>query len=294
MTPQGVVCARHHDRPTGLTCTRCGRPACPECLRDAAVGMQCVDCVNEGRRSVRTARTVAGASVAAGTQSVVVPALIALNVAVFALTVLDAGSVLDNASGGLFASASLVPYAVAGGQWWRLVTSGFLHIGPLHIVFNMVALYVIGRDVETVLGRLRFGVVYGASLLGGSVAVMLLGDPGTAVAGASGAVFGLMGALAVVLVRMRRSPGPAIGIIAVNVVLSVALPGISILAHLGGLVVGAAVTAAFVHGPARSRPAAGFVAAGVVVVLLLVAVGLRDLSLGPVVCDTFATCRLTD
>lgn len=293
MTTQGAVCARHHDRPTGLACTRCGRPACPECLRDASVGMQCVDCVSEGRRTVRTARTVAGAPVGAGPgRPVVVPLLVVVNVAVFALTALDAGSVADNSAGEVFASSSLVPYAVAGGQWWRLLASGFLHIGPLHLVFNMVALWVIGRDVETALGRLRFTVVYLAALLGGSAAVMLLGDPGTAVAGASGAVFGLMGALAVLLRRLRRSPGPAVGIIAINVVLSVALPGISILAHLGGLAVGAAVTAAFVYGPGRSRPAAGFVVAGAVVVLLLLAVGVRDVSLGPVVCDALTSCRL--
>lgn len=254
--------------------------------------MQCVDCVQEGRRTTRPARTVGGARVShRSSRPLVVPALIAVNVAVFVLTVVDARSVSANSDGAVFAATSLVPYTVAGGQWWRLVTSGFLHIGPLHLAFNMVALWVIGRDVERVLGPLRFGAVYTAALLGGSTAVMLLGAPTGAVAGASGAVFGLMGALVVLLRRMRLSPGPALAVIGVNVVLSVVLPGVSILAHLGGLAVGALVAAGFVHGPARSRPAAGFVLAGVVVVALLVLVGLRDLTLGPVVCDALGTCR---
>ena len=291
-TARGPVCARHHDRPTGLTCIRCGRPACPQCLRDASVGMQCIDCVSAGQRSVRTARTVAGAPAGLATQPLIVGILVVVNVAVFVLTAVDAGSVAHNSDGAVFLSGALVPYAVAGGQWWRLIVSGFLHIGPLHLVFNMVALYIIGRDVEAILGRARFAAVYGASLFGGSAAVMLFGDPATLVGGASGAVFGLMGALAVLLVRMRRSPGPAIGIIAVNVVLSVVLPGISILAHLGGLAVGALVTAVFVSGPGRSRPPVAVAAVAAVVVGLVLVVIVRDLALGPVVCDAAATCRV--
>lgn len=291
--PPATVCVRHADRVTGLSCTRCGRPACPDCLRDASVGMQCVDCVAEGRRSVRTARNVAGVALgSAGRTPLVVPALVAVNVVVYLLTAVDAASVFANSSGPVFAATSLAPYLVAGGQWWRVVTSGFLHFGPVHLLANMVALYFIGRDVEAVLGRLRFTAVYAVSLVGGSAAVMLLGDPRTAVAGASGAVFGLMGALAVVLRRLRRSPGPALTIIAVNVVLSVTLPGISLLAHLGGLLVGALVTAGLVYGPGRSRPrvAAGIVAGTLVV--LVVAVAVRALALGPVTCVTLTSCFL--
>ncbi|NMO90187.1 rhomboid family intramembrane serine protease [Actinomycetospora sp. TBRC 11914] len=283
---QTHVCVRHPDRPTGLRCTRCDRPACPECLREASVGMQCVDCVSAGARSTPRARTARRSDT-----PVVVPTLIAINVAVFVLTAVNAGSVGDNASGSVFAAAALAPVQVAGGGWWRLVTSGFLHIGPLHLVFNMIALWFLGRDVELVLGRLRFSVLYGASLLGGSAAVMLFGSPGGEVAGASGAIFGLMGALVVLLRRLQLPMTQALIVIAVNVVLSLTIPGISLLGHLGGLVVGAAVAAGMVHGPARSRPAAGLVVAGGIVVLLLVAIVLRDVSFGPIVCDTATSCR---
>lgn len=264
-----------------------------ECLRDASVGMQCVDCVAEGRRTVRAPRTAAGVPVgAAGGRPLVVPALIAVNVAAYALTAADSGTLLDNATGGVFSSASLVPYFVAGGQWWRLITSGFLHFGPVHLLFNMVALWFIGRGVETALGRLRFTAVYGVSLLGGSAAVMLAGDPRGSVAGASGAVFGLMGALALLLRRMRLPPGPALTVIGINVVLSFAIPNISILAHLGGLVVGALVTLGLVYGPGRSRPAVGVGLVVLIVVVLVAVISVRDLALGPVTCQTLTLCRL--
>ncbi len=282
---QTHVCVRHPDRPTGLRCTRCDRPACPQCLREAPVGMQCVDCVSAGARATPRAR------VRRSSTPVVVPTLIAINVVVFVLTAINAGSVTDNASGSIFAATALAPIQVAGGGWWRLVTSGFLHIGPLHLLFNMIALWFIGRDIELVLGRLRFSVLYGVSLLGGSAAVMLFGSPTGAVAGASGAIFGLMGALIVLLRRLQLPMTSALVIIGLNVVFSLTFPGISLLGHLGGLVVGAVVAAGMVHGPARSRPAAGFAVAGAVVVVLVLAIVLRDVSFGSVVCDSATVCR---
>jgi membrane associated rhomboid family serine protease len=245
-----TACVRHPDRPTGVSCTRCGRPACPECLREASVGYQCVDCVAQARPVPRRrGTTVAGAE--AGHRPVAVPLLIALNVAVFAWTAAQARSLLDNAAAPLFEQWSLVPRLVGAGEWWRPVTAGFLHIGPIHLLFNMVALYVLGRDLETVLGRGRFLAVYLVALLGGSAAVMVFSAPGQPVAGASGAVFGLMGGLVVVLRRLRFPLGQVTGLIVVNIVISVVIPGISIVGHLGGLVVGAAATAALVHAPGR-------------------------------------------
>jgi membrane associated rhomboid family serine protease len=279
------VCVRHPDRPTGLRCSRCDRPACPQCLRDASVGMQCVDCVTEGARTQRRGRDLRRPT------AVVVPTLIALNVAVFAWTALDAGSVQDNTDGAVFAGGALVPLQVAGGEWWRLVTSGFLHIGPIHLLFNMVALWFIGRDIELVLGRLRFTALYGASLLGGSAAVMVFGSPVSATAGASGAIFGLMGALVVLLRRMRLPATSALVIIGLNVVFSLTFPGISLLGHLGGLVVGTGVAAAMTYGPGRSRPVVGLWIVAGVVLALVVAVALRDASFGSVVCGT-TTCRI--
>ncbi|HSZ30151.1 MAG TPA: rhomboid family intramembrane serine protease [Pseudonocardiaceae bacterium] len=246
------VCVRHPGRETGVRCTRCDRPACAACLREAPVGYQCVDCVAHSARSQPRTSAIPGEQPTG--RSVVMPILIAINVAVFVVTVVQAGSLSNNTSAALFQQWALQPEAVAQGAWWQLLTSGFLHIGPLHIAFNMIALWVIGRDLEQVLGRVRFLVVYLVSLLGGSLAVFVFANPASDTAGASGAVFGLMGGLAVVLMRLRLSPRPALTIILLNVIISFAVPNISILGHLGGLAAGAAVTAAMVYTPQKAPP----------------------------------------
>lgn len=273
--PPGVPvgCVRHPARATALRCVRCDRPACPECLREASVGYQCVDCVAEGRRGMRRAVTIAGAE--PGTRPLMVPTLVALNVAMFVWTVTQAGSISQNYAAPIFRAWALAPGQVGDGEWWRIVTSGFLHIGPLHLAFNMLALWIIGRDLETVLGRGRFLAVYLVSLLGGSAAVMLFQPPFATVAGASGAVFGLMGALLVSLRRMRVPAGQVIALIAVNIVISVALPNISLEAHVGGLVVGAAATAALVYAPARNRNVVQAAALIGLTALLLAVIALR-------------------
>jgi membrane associated rhomboid family serine protease len=183
----------------------------------------------------------------------VAPGLIAINVMIFAITVAQAGSLGQNSAAPLFREWALRPTDVTNGAWWQLLTAGFLHIGPVHLLFNMIALWIIGRDLEQALGSLRFLGVYLGSLLGGSLAVLLLENPVSRTAGASGAVFGLMGGLAVVLIKMRLSPRPALMIILLNVAISFAIPNISILGHLGGLAFGAAITAAMLYTPARPR-----------------------------------------
>jgi membrane associated rhomboid family serine protease len=238
------VCVRHPNRVTGVRCTRCDRPACAACLREAPVGYQCVDCVGEGGYPRARSRAASAA---------VIPLLIGINVAIFGATVLQSGSLARNDAAPLFQQWALSPLAVADGQWWRLLTAGFLHFGVIHLAFNMIALWVIGRDLEQVLGRARFLIVYLVSLLGGSLAVFLFAAQNSLTAGASGAVFGLMGGLAVVLVRMRLSPRPALTIILVNVIISFVVPGISILGHLGGLAFGALTTAGMVYTPAQRR-----------------------------------------
>jgi membrane associated rhomboid family serine protease len=273
-----TVCVRHPDRATGLTCTRCGRPACPECLREASVGHQCVDCVAEGQRGVRRGVTIAGAR--PGGRPLVTPVLVALNVAVFAWRVARSGSLGRTAAAPLFREWALVPAAVADGEWWRLVTGGFLHFGPIHLLFNMMALWVIGRDVEPALGRGRFLAVYLVSLLGSSAAVMLLTAPNANVAGASGAVFGLMGALAVLLRRLRIPLGQVGGLIAINLAITFLLPGISVAGHLGGLVTGVIATAALVYAPAQRRVPVQVGALAAIAVLLLAAVVLRMAGMG--------------
>ncbi len=272
------VCVRHPGRETRVRCTRCDRPACPACLREASVGYQCVDCVAQAARSQPRATTVAGAEPTG--RSVVIPVLIAINLVIFAVTVTQARSLSRNDYAPLFQQWGLWPTAAADGDWWRLFTSGFLHFGPIHLAFNMIALWVIGRDLEQVLGRARFVVVYLVSLLGGSLAVFLFAAENSMTAGASGAVFGLMGGLAVVLLRLRRSPRPALTIILLNVVISFVVPGISILGHLGGLVFGAAVTAGLVYAPRDRRVAVQAVTVLALLTMIAVGVVARDLQFG--------------
>jgi membrane associated rhomboid family serine protease len=275
------ACVRHPDRPTGLRCVRCDRPACPDCLREASVGYQCVDCVAEGTKTVRPARTVAGARASRNARSlIVVPALIGLNVLVFVVTAIQARSITANQGSSVFLDGTLVPALVANGEYWRLLTSGFLHFGnyggygPVHLVFNMFALWVLGRDLEVALGRLRFLVVYLLSLLGGAVAVMVFGDPLSSVAGASGAIYGLFGGIAVVVFRSKTNLTPVLTLLGINIFLSIALPGISLLGHLGGLVAGALATAALVYAPRNANLVRFQVlaCAGIVVLLAVVLV----------------------
>jgi membrane associated rhomboid family serine protease len=267
--PDLPVCVRHPDRATGLRCVRCDRPSCPECLREASVGYQCVDCVNEGRATVRRPRTFVGAEFSQ--RLAVTPVLIAVNVLMYVLTAVQAGSLMDNQRSPLFVDLVMFTPSVAGaGEWWRLVTSGFLHYGLAHLALNMIALYVLGRDLEPVFGKLRFAAVYLVSMLGGGVAVYLFGGLNTVVAGASGAVYGLMGAMLVAVLRLKLNPGSALGVIGLNVVLSFTLPGISLLGHLGGLVIGAALTAGLVYAPAQKRDTWQTAAVVGAVVLLVV------------------------
>jgi membrane associated rhomboid family serine protease len=288
------ACARHPDRPTGLRCVRCDRPACPDCLREASVGYQCVDCVSAGNKDVRPARTVGGARQRAARGLVVVPALIGVNVLVFVLTALQAQSVVDNQRSTVFVEGTLIPGSVAGGEFWRLLTSGFLHFGnyggygPVHLIFNMFALWVIGRDLEVALGRLRFLVVYLLALFGGSTAVMLFGDPLSSVAGASGAIYGLFGGIAVVVFRAKMNPTPVLVLLGVNVFLSITLPGISLLGHLGGLVVGALATAAMVYAPRANLQRVQIAACVALVVVMVAAVGVR-VSAMDVECEVTST-----
>lgn len=246
-----AVCVRHPSRETGVRCTRCDRPACADCLREASVGYQCVDCIASAARSHPRTKEPSWSGPAG--RPLVVPGLIAINVVIFVVTVAQAASLSRNTNAPLFDQWALQPVAVADGAWWQLLTAGFLHIGPIHLLFNMIALWVIGRDLEQTLGSARFLMVYLGSLLGGSLAVLLLENPVSQTAGASGAVFGLMGGLAVVLIKMRLSPRPALTIILLNVAISFVIPNISILGHLGGLAFGAAITAAMLYAPPRPR-----------------------------------------
>ncbi|MGK2855144.1 MAG: rhomboid family intramembrane serine protease [Microbacteriaceae bacterium] len=247
--PQAApVCYRHPGRQSYVQCTRCGRYICGDCMNVAAVGHQCPECVSAGAATIRRVEGRFGGKVASE-QPVVTYALIAINVAMF---------VLQMASGQLENSLSLWPPAVADGEYYRLMTSAFMHYGITHILFNMWALYVVGPPLESLLGRLRFGALYGLSALGGSVLVFLISPLNTATAGASGAVFGLFGATFVVARKLSLDVRWVVGLIVLNVVITFAAPllgagAISWQGHLGGLITGCLVAAGFVYAPRAQR-----------------------------------------
>ncbi|MGA7050509.1 MAG: rhomboid family intramembrane serine protease [Mycobacterium sp.] len=254
------ICYRHPGRPTYLRCNRCERYICPDCMRAAAVGHQCVECVREGARTIRQPRTDFGGRERAG-MPVVTYALIALNVLTFALQM---------SVGDLQKQLVLWPPAVADGQLYRLVTSAFVHYGATHLLLNMWALYVVGPPLEMLLGRLRFGALYALSLLGGSVLVYLL-TLNTATAGASGAVFGLFGATFVVAQRLNLDMRWVVTVVVINLVFTFVARGISWQGHVGGLVTGGLVAAAFVYAPRARR---NLIQAAVTVLALGVFAGL--------------------
>ncbi|WP_240619393.1 rhomboid family intramembrane serine protease [Blastococcus sp. TF02-8] len=266
------ACYRHADRPTGISCTRCGRPICPECMIPASVGFQCPECVRAGNASVRAARPTGAWRTATGRWGVVTVALIAVNVAMFVVTMVSAVTAgnppLSNADSPVFDALSQWPYGVSlFGEWWRILTAAFLHIGPVHLVMNMLALLMLGSELERAVGRARFLALYLLSALGGAVAIQLFGDPSVAVAGASTAIYGLMGGLGVLLLFRKQDLRGLLALLAINVVVSF-LPGISLLGHLGGLVGG--VLAAGVLVLTRRQPRAQWAALALLAVLLVV------------------------
>ncbi len=231
------TCYRHPDRETALHCSNCGRPICPECMTHAAVGIRCPECA--GRRTV-TQR----AGFTMPRTPVLTYGLIAANIALFMLT-----NRIGSGGGGLsFGSADLnslgdrlVLYgpSVANGQDYRLLTAAFIHYGLLHIAFNMYALYILGTAFERYAGPVRFAAVYFTAALSGSFGALIL-TPHSATAGASGAIFGLMGAL-FVLERQRGMAllqSPIAGWILINLIFTFGIPGISVGGHIGGLVGG--------------------------------------------------------
>lgn len=255
------TCYRHPDRETYVRCQRCDRPICPDCMREAAVGHQCVECVAAGNRTMRPARSVFGGAVVRTPR--VTWALLAINLLAYLAEAVRTEEVLERFQ----MSAASVEFH---GEWWRLVTGAFLHAPPpsvWHIFFNMWALYAIGPGLERLLGSLRFAALYLLSAFGGSVAVYLFG---MAAVGASGAIYGLFGALFVVSRRLGYDARGVIWLIAINVVLTFVVPGISWQGHLGGLVTGTLLTAAFAYAPAKGRTAVHLAAT---VVLLLALVG---------------------
>ena len=274
------VCPRHPDRESYVRCQRCDRPACPECQRPAAVGIQCVDCVRDQARSGPVARTAFGGGLV-GASPRVTRSIIAVCVGTYLLQLLAGNQVTGR--------LAFVPYAALA-EPWRFITSAFLHAPgmPLHILFNMYALWLTGPYLEQQLGRARFTALYLLSALGGSVFFLLLASPSNprqwfgGALGASGAVFGLFAALIVVNRRLGRDSGPIVVVIGINAVLGFVIPNVAWQAHLGGLLTGLAVAGVLAYAPRQQRTGlqAGGLAAVAVVLLALVAYKVSTLPTG--------------
>lgn len=242
-------CYRHPDRDTGISCNRCERPICPECMISASVGFQCPECVREGsgtghRSSANAPRTVAGGVVAADPQ-LVTKILIGLNAAVFLFCLADPSAVRQLELLGRYADYYGAPVqGVSSGEYYRLMSSVFLHTEWWHVIGNMVGLWVIGGPLEAALGRARYLAVYLLSGLGGSALVYLLTEPNVPTIGASGAVFGLLGATVVLARRLHYEMRPVLVMVGLMLLLSFVSLGslrVSWQAHVGGLVTGALV-----------------------------------------------------
>jgi membrane associated rhomboid family serine protease len=248
-------CYKHTDREAGVRCRRCERFICPDCMVAAPVGFQCRACV-KGAPAVRSLRTLQR-------DPHLTWALLAVNVLVFLPVLAGRDEARD---------LGLSGPAVAAGDWWRIVTSGFLHFDVLHLGFNMALLFWLGQTLEPALGRLRFGVLYAVSLLAGSLGALVL-DPLALTGGASGAVFGLMGATVIVLHKRGIDPRQSglVGLIAINLVLSFR-PGISIGGHVGGLAGG--LLAGAVFAALDDTPRDRHLGTAVVLVVAAVVVGL--------------------
>ena len=266
-----LSCYRHPDRPTGIACTRCGRPICPECMIPASVGFQCPECVRDGNASVRAVKRGSGLRAAGRRWGVVTLTLIAINVAMFVVTAVAAAiegfSPLDNYQSTIFDALAQRPVSVSLGDWWRPLTAAFLHYGPIHLALNMLAVLVFGSELERQLGRWRFLALYLLSALGGAASIQLFGNPVQQVAGASTAIWGLLGALGVLMVVRREDLRGLLTLLAINLLISF-FPGVSLLGHLGGLVAGAVTAGILVV--TRRRPRLQIAALALLGVVLLV------------------------
>jgi membrane associated rhomboid family serine protease len=273
-------CYRHPDRETGLSCSDCGRPICADCATFAPVGIRCPD--HAGVRSSpttkvrpRPVRRAPGVALASG-DAPVTKVLIAINVAVYLITVFQSHSTTPN--GSIVTKYLLYGPAVANGDWWRLITAMFLHASILHIGFNMYVLWVIGTPVEQYLGKARYLGLYLVSGLAGSAGA-LLQAPATPVVGASGAIFGILGAMLILEWQITgRLAGQAAALIAINLVISFVIPGISWGGHVGGLIGGILIMLAYGHWGDRGRAQYGQLGLGGVLGLLGVGVASVALS----------------
>ncbi|OAH11855.1 rhomboid family intramembrane serine protease [Streptomyces jeddahensis] len=278
-------CYRHPDRETGIRCTRCERAICPECMVSASVGFQCPDCVRQGSGTghapaANQPRTIAGGTMAADPR-MVTKILVAINLAVFVVQLSIGDRFTDRFS---LIGRAYVPVlgsleGIADGQWYRLLTAMFLHGGVVHIAFNMLSLWWIGGPLEAALGRARYIVLYAVSGLAGSALTYLIAAPNQPSLGASGAIFGLFGATAVLMRRMNYDMRPVIALLVINLVFTFTWANIAWEAHVGGLVGGVVVGYAMVHAPRERRTLIQSATCAVVLAVSLVMVLMRTAQL---------------
>jgi membrane associated rhomboid family serine protease len=267
-----ATCYRHPSRETGVSCSACGRPICPDCMTPTSVGMRCPECARD-RTKVKTPRSWR----TSGSTPSLTQILIGINVVVF-LAETATGTPLGGANvvsiGTLYQKGALAGFPIAHQhEYYRLLTAGFLHDGLLHILFNMVFLYFMGRMLEPAIGRLNFGVVYFVALLSGAFGALLF-EPDAYTVGASTACFGVLGALIVVAYYRGISIWQSgLGItLLINIVFSLSISGISIGGHLGGVVGGAICGWLIVQlGEKRRQPALAIAGCLLVAVISVVA-----------------------
>src|SRR5262245_40506635 len=233
-----MYCYRHPNRETGVSCSECGRGICPDCMVFAPVGIRCPDHAGRSQGASRVTEGVRRVSYE-GQGALVTKILIGINILVFLIN-LAQGSSLGQVSGSLFDKGALYIHGgLDQGEWWRLITAAFLHGNFIHIALNMIVLWFVGAPVEMAIGRGRFLALYLISGLAGSAGALLF-SPGATTVGASGAIFGILGAALVL--EFQRSyvlGGQALGLIVINLVLTFAVPNISRGGHIGGLIGGA-------------------------------------------------------
>jgi membrane associated rhomboid family serine protease len=276
-----VCCYQHQERETGVRCSRCERPICPQCMIAASVGFHCPECVAQDRRPMARPRTLAGGAAAANPRLITM-ILIGVNAVVFLLVQAD-GNPLVNDLG--LVPKTFDPYVghtvgVAVGQWYRLLTAVFLHQQLVHIGLNMLSLWWIGPSVEVALGKIRYLALYLLSGLGGSALSFLLAPANEMGLGASGAIFGLLGAMFVLMRRLRLDVRPVVILIALNLLFTFTIPDIDWRAHVGGLVTGTAITYAMVYAPRERRALAQWSACAVALAVIIGIVALGTIRLG--------------
>lgn len=240
--PETLHCYRHPDRETLLSCSSCERPICTSCMTQAAVGVRCPECSGRKSGPAPAARRLGART--SGT-AVATTTLVVINVLVYLVEMTQGVGLRGVGGSELIDQGAIYGPAIADGEWWRLVTGGFLHASIIHIAFNMYLLWILGGALERYAGTARFLAIYFAGLLWGSAGALVL-SPESNTVGASGAVFGLMAAL-YLLERQRGIAllGGSVGaLLLINLAFSFFFPGISIGGHVGGIIGGAA--AAFI------------------------------------------------